>query len=135
MWRGVFLITSSAVQFLPYIIVVTLISLSSPGMFTYGDILRNLFFFFFKKKKDANRKYNPYFERTSHFFSLRVYVLRPADVNGAYMLPHTSLEINKNGYAIYTVLHLSFSPLPILQIFFHVSTFWLLFFLFFVFEL
>lgn len=26
-----------------------------------------------------------------------MYVLRPADVNGAYILPHTSLEINKNG--------------------------------------
>lgn len=62
--EGCILIMSSAVQFLPYIIMVTLISLSSPGMFTYGDILRNLFFFL----KDANGKYNPYFERTSHFF-------------------------------------------------------------------
>lgn len=62
--EGCILIMSSAVQFLPCIIMVTLISLSSPGMFTYGDILRNLFFFF----KDANGKYNPYFERTSHFF-------------------------------------------------------------------
>lgn len=26
-----------------------------------------------------------------------MYVLRPTDVNGAYILPHTSLEINKNG--------------------------------------
>lgn len=44
--EGCILIMSSAVQFLPYIIMVTLISLSSPGMFTYGDILRNMFFFF-----------------------------------------------------------------------------------------
>lgn len=65
--EGCILIMSSAVQFLPYIIMVTLISLSSPGMFTYGDILRNLFCFCFFKK-DANGKYNPYFERTSHFF-------------------------------------------------------------------
>lgn len=47
--EGCILIMSSAVQFLPCIIVVTLISLSSPGIFTYGDILINLFFFFKKK--------------------------------------------------------------------------------------